>query len=699
MALTQRAKRASAGEIGEIPRIVNPARRETCRLDLHAYLVTYFPHSTGISPFGKDQRNMIDRLQRCILGGGRFVNAMPRGFAKSSIAENAILWATTYAHRQFTPIFSADSMAAIRINDSLKRELDSNELLAEDFPEICFPVRAIEGRTQRCRSQTYLGDPTFIDMGAGELVLPTLKLPEDWTAIGGPTSTNLVPNKSGGAIVLSYGITAASRGMKYKRPDGSNARPDFIMIDDPQTDESAGTDLQVGKRMDIIRRGILKTAGHFKRLAVIINGTVIAANDMIDQLLDPVRNPAWQGERVAMVKAWGPAHDTLWLRDYMRLRTTYDAAIMGDQTRAHGEATEFYRANRLVMDAGVEVSWSECYDHGTELSAVQHAYNLLIDDGADVFASECQNRPVAKIEGETDFRPIRREEMLKRLNNLPVGVVPLACNRISAFIDVQHTALYYVVGAFAEDFTGSIISYGCYPDPGRPIYNLRDLQRTLQDEAGTTTIEAAVKAGLKTLTDALMAREWRREDGVAMRVERCLIDSGDLTDTINEFCRTCAFAGSVMASRGYGITAGKTPMEDKKIDQTWRRGHGWIIRPTANKAQRYVQIDVNEWKTFFHQRLHVKVGDPSALTLYGREHEHDHRQIAAHWSSEYCNKTEGLGRTVYEWALRPNDENHLLDCTVGCLVAASILGCTLGGKKPERSKPRYVSMSKILGQS
>ena len=54
--------------------------------------------------------------------------------------------------------------------------------------------------------------------------------------------------------------------------------------------------------------------------------------------------------------------------------------------------------------------------------------------------------------------------------------------------------------------------------------------------------------------------------------------------------------------------------------------------------------------------------------------------------------TEGRGRKVDEWKLRPEShDNHWLDCTVGCAVAASMLGETLPcanlsrEKKPKRA--------------
>jgi hypothetical protein len=57
-----------------------------------------------------------------------------------------------------------------------------------------------------------------------------------------------------------------------------------------------------------------------------------------------------------------------------------------------------------------------------------------------------------------------------------------------------------------------------------------------------------------------------------------------------------------------------------------------------------------------------------------------HRLLAEHLTSEYRVRTEGRGRTVDEWKLRPErPDNHWLDCLVGCAVAASMDGAVLPG--------------------
>ena len=84
------------------------------------------------------------------------------------------------------------------------------------------------------------------------------------------------------------------------------------------------------------------------------------------------------------------------------------------------------------------------------------------------------------------------------------------------------------------------------------------------------------------------------------------------------------------------------------------------------------------------------MGDRGCLSLFGDKPDL-HRLFAEHITAEYRVKTEGRGRTVDEWKLRPEAaENHWLDCLVGCAVAASIQGAVLPGTdaKVVQRRPR-----------
>jgi hypothetical protein len=66
-------------------------------------------------------------------------------------------------------------------------------------------------------------------------------------------------------------------------------------------------------------------------------------------------------------------------------------------------------------------------------------------------------------------------------------------------------------------------------------------------------------------------------------------------------------------------------------------------------------------------------------------------------------RTAGRGREVNEWKLRPDrPDNHLLDCLVGCCVAASMLGVQLPDltvPPVERRKRKTVSFAAMQAQT
>jgi hypothetical protein len=679
-AIRSRNQTAAVADIGDIPAVADPERREACRLDLHRFLTTYFPASTGLSPFSEDHTRVIGRIQRCVLEGGLFVNAVYRGFAKTTISENAAIWATLYGHRRYVPVFGGEASLAEGNIESIKLELSENDLLYGDFPEACHAIRKLEGKPQRCASQTYQGQLTHIGWTADEIVFPS------------------IPDAPGaGAILTAKGITAASRGMKHKRADGTQQRPDFIIIDDPQTEESASSPVQIKKRLTVIRKSILKLGGHSRKLAVVMNATVIEPDDLVDQLLDQRLFPSWQGERIKMVRKFADVHETLWLNDYRQLRNTYDPDTLGDQQRAHREATAFYRANRAKMDAGCVVSWMHCFDHETELSAIQHAYNLLIDDGPEVFASECQNEPI-RVE-EANEASISAKDICAKTTGRSRGEIPATASHVVAFIDIQKNVLFWSVMAVGDDFSGEIVDYGTFPDQKRRYFGLADVKRTLQKETKTDSTEAAIYAGLDACVSMLMNRAWKREDGADLKPERIGIDAnwGESTDVVYQFCKQSPHAGLLLPCHGRFVGAMSKPFGEYHRKPGDRSGLNWRMPNVQGKRSvRYVLFDSNWWKSFLFSRLRVPMGGRGCLSLFGAEAE-EHQMFADHLLAERGEPVTAKGRTVTQWTMRQVGlDNHWLDCAVGCCVMGSISGASLSENTVQRIVKRHkVKLSEL----
>ena len=663
MARKSQEKSLEGRDIGDLPPVDDPERKEKCRLDFKLFCETYFPEVYQLK-WSDDHLRAIAKIQKSVLEGGLFALAMSRGSGKSSLTETAAIWAMLYGHREFVVLVGASESAALEMLDSIKTEFEVNEHIAADFPEVSYPIARLEGIANRCAGQLYKGERTRITWTANEIVLPT---------IAGAASS--------GVIVRVAGITGRIRGMKYKKPDGRTIRPEFVVIDDPQTSESADSVEQTRKRVRVLAGDILGLAGPGKKIAGIMPCTVIRPGDMAEQILDKTKHPEWNGERCKMIYQF-PRNDELWER-YADLRA--------DELRECGtfeRATEFYREHRAEMDEGAVVSWPDRYNYD-EISAIQHAMNLKLTDEA-AFWAEYQNEPLPEDLGTDEQLTV--DGIVNKLNGHAQRTVPVSANHVTMFIDVQKTLLFYVVCAWDDDFTGSVIDYGTWPDQRRRYFSLADANPTLQSKFPRAGLEGCLYGGLKSLTEEYLSREFTRDDGAAMKVEKCLIDAnwGQSTDVVYQFCRESAHANVIVPSHGKYIGASSKPMSEYKKAAGDRVGLNWRMPNIRGKrAVRHVVFDANYWKSFVASRLLMAVGDRGCLSLWGRSGE-THMLFAEHLTAEYRVKTEGRGRKVEEWKMRPEaKDNHWWDGAVGCAVAASMVGCVLAGTDAHaREKPK-----------
>jgi len=655
---------ASGRDIGAIPQAVDPQRKARAATDFRFFCETYFPQ-TFCLPWSDDHIKVIAKIEQAVLRGGLFAMAMPRGSSKTTLAETACIWAMLTGARQFVCLIGSDAGHARSMLESIKVEFETNEQLLEDYPEAVFPIHALERIHNRAKGQLCQGKHTRIVWTADEIVLPTI-----------PQS------QASGAIIRVAGIESRIRGMKYKRADGRALRPSLVVLDDPQTDESARSRPQTRARMDTLNGAILNLAGPGQKISGIMPCTVIRPGDMADEILDRDKHPAWQGERTKLVYAF-PDNQKLWDRY---------AEIRADSFRNDGdghEATAFYRRHRKQMDAGAAVAWPQRYNVD-ELSAIQHAMNLRLQDER-AFWAEYQNEPLPEDDGDTD--QLTADAIAAKTNGYPRSGVPVGASHLTMFIDVQGKLLFYAVVAWDEDFTGYVVDYGAYPDQQRRYFTLREAQKTLGRAAPGAGLEGSIYAGLERLTDDYLSRSWRRDDGADLRIERCLIDAnwGQSTDVVYQFCRQSSHAALVMPSHGRYVGASSVPFSEYKRKRGERVGHHWRIPNVQGRRQvRHVLIDTNYWKSFVHARLSVAMGDPGCLSLFGRQGS-EHQLLAEHLTAEYRVRTEARGRTVDEWKLRPGGrDNHWFDCLVGTAVAASIQGAALASveSRTDRSRQR-----------
>ena len=420
-------------------------------------IASYFPMTFHLK-WSPDHVKVIHKIEQAVVHGGLFALAMARGSGKSSIAEVACIWSVLYGHREFVCLIGSDEGHACDMLESIKTELDSNDLLLADFPEVCFPIQALDGISNRANGQLFKGSRTHIGWTAKEIVLPTI-----------------ADSPASGAIIKVAGITGRIRGLKYKRPDGRSVRPSLVILDDPQTDDSARSLSQCANRESILAGAVLGLAGPGKKISGIMPCTVIRPGDMADNILDRDKHPEWNGERTRMVYSF-PKNESMWQR-YAEIRA--EGLRKGD---GGASATEYYHQNKEAMDEGSVVGWPERFNYD-ELSAIQHAMNLRLQDEAAFFA-EYQNEPLPTktiTEGV-----LSADEISRKINRMERGVLSIGCNHLTAFIDIQQKLLFYMVVGWEDDFTGYVVDYGSYPDQKRSYFTLRDARLTLSASAEGT---------------------------------------------------------------------------------------------------------------------------------------------------------------------------------------------------------------------
>jgi hypothetical protein len=666
----RRKQSANAQEIGPLPPVADPARRARCIISLQAFCETYFAPLFDLA-WSANHIRAIEKLEHAIRFGDLFALAMPRGSGKTSIARAASLWAILGGYRRFVVYIACNGGKAEESIDAVKMFVRANQDLYADFAPELHGFWKLENQSRRCDGQKCDGEPTNIGWGKDEITFPSVP--------GGSAN---------GAVIAAFGIDSGNiLGTQKVLSDGQTViRPDFAIIDDPQTAESSKSQPQIADRLNIITADVLGMAGPNVRISAAVLCTVKRQNDLAERLLDRKQSPDWRGERMRLMDSM-PTNMDLWDR-YKEIKD--DCAAREVEC---DEATEFYRANREAMGEGAVPTWPERFAPG-QISAVQYAMDFYYRS-QPAFYSEMQNAPMAT-ETSSTMR-LTPNEICERVNGAERGEVRQEGTMLTAFIDVQQSCLWYCVAWFDQDFNGGAVDYGVFPEQGRSYFTLNDVQlggKTLQAEyPNAAGLDGQLYGGLEDLTKQLLGREWQRRDGTKLRIERCLVDAnwGLSTKIVKRFCRQSQFSAILVPSHGRYVGATSTPFDQYAKKTGEKVGQGWRMpKPDDPRDPRHIAWDTNFYKSFFHARMSTAMGDPGGFTLFGKkETASTHRMFADHCAAEFSVRVAAKGKEVDEWQEKPGVDNHWFDCVVGCMVAASERGAMLkaAGELKKAARP------------
>jgi hypothetical protein len=606
-------------------------------------------------PWSRDHLRVLAKIEAAIRDGGLFALAMPRGEGKSTILKWVCLYILLTGRRKYVVIIAATGEMGQVLVEFCRQQITESDSLHEHYPHVTEYARKTDGKAIKARFQLRAdGKSSGIEWSKSTLVFPEVLHP----ATGEPYPSN-------GAILEGHGLTGAIRGKWKDTKTGKVLRPDFVLLDDPQTRESGESDSQCDQRERIITGDVLGLAGPKKRIAAVMPCTVIRKGDLAHRFLDHAKHPEWQGETCRLVDRWPDAQETLWAR-YAEI---YKDAV--GEGRGMGEATEYYLANREAMDAGASVSSDHRIRDG-EASALQTAENLLLETGKQFWA-EYQNEPLEEGAGTLLYR-LSEDIIASRTDKTraPYAVPDWSLLRVaSTDLNPSYGFSSAVVG-FGRDQTAGVLWYGIHK---------------------TSIGEDIPEAEFHRLLFAALVAHGKEIAALPCRPDVWHIDAAgkqfpDVLRFVAECQRLCgiqAFAAVGTARekyRPFGKAVVGLPREycHMRSDMVDGRRRIWIAR----HKDYWLEVSQRAWLG--------EIGSPGSLSLFAGHHGEFAAQVARY---KLMGKGNVGGEMQWNWHTAPGPHDYA-DVVAQAYAAAAWQGIGTGGQQVKPKK--YVEVRKCKVQ-
>jgi len=624
----KRQERSEAARI-IIPECKNPKRREQCLEDPERFMRTYFPDRYRLA-FERDHHFIIDAVVSIAEKGGRQAVAASRGRGKSETVKGLLPYIALRGLSRFQLAIAATTDLAGRLYQDFKRKFATNNLLLEDFPEVCWPIRCLEGAPQRAAKQHIDGQLTRIVWTSDYISFPYVP--------GSPY---------GGVKMTYYGLDAAFRGINI---DGD--RPSFVLIDDPETKESAKSQMQIEDRENILDRDISGLVSQDGVMGIAVLTTTQNSYCLSAKLTDPKIKPAYNGKRFGLIESW-PVNLELW-DEYIAVRRANQES--GDKYGLG--AVEFYVNHREAMNLGVKMITDHVNqiedDNGnpTIRSAIQQAFNKIADTSLQAFKTEYQNDPDP--EEAPDTTGLTAGRVASRISGLTQGQYHTDTEVVTVGLDIGKYYSHWCKVAWHGNAIGNIVDYGVMETPG---------MMTATDS----------KAVMAALLPALL--QFRTDISADGRLDFCLVDSGDYGDAVYEFVRQ---VGGTPFAAAKGWDSGrfrqpKEPTNDKRPFQECFASH------QPQERLWLYNVHTEHWKQWLQERFVTATFNESqqfndgSLSLYAAPDDRKrHLAFSHHIVAEERRDTFVQGKGIVRKWLTLSKNNHYLDA---CALACAAAGC------------------------
>ncbi len=415
--------------------IKNPLRRRQCKENFMLHCLTY--HADIFFDPVDFHREMCADLQALILSPGhkRMARAAPRGSGKTTLAVLATEWAICHGHKRCIVWFCINEAKATERANMLQGQLLINGLLADDFPEICGPLK-VEGQT-------------------------------DWVSNG--------KRLSNGAWTLWRSIDGGNLGTLL-----DFMRPDFILLDDVEdvsTIRKTGANTQsvtAQKRFDRIDKEICFLPERGKGSILLVT-TIRSRGCLSDGYTDPETKAAWGGKVYSAIDF---GTDEFLASDAGKLRDTHwnrFLALCGSKDAGKEPVdSELMDGVPAAQQLGIPLSKFDAFEtkekrairyfakhekqmreNITELDPVRipiwDFYWQVGSDsrGKEIVWSELQNKPLD--DPFTKQMRFTEKKLWTHQNNLPIGEIKSGHKLIFCAVVVGTDFIHYEVKSCSDD--------------------------------------------------------------------------------------------------------------------------------------------------------------------------------------------------------------------------------------------------------
>lgn len=380
-------------ELDEALSKINWERRNNAEADIITWIKTY---CIGVfldeppSPIGE---LIIREMYECVCNNALvrpYMICMARGGGKTSYTECLLMYVMSTGKSKFPVIISNNVDAARNIlNDTFRIIMDPDTPFSQDYPNVCLPFQITNGSFRR--RQTYKGRTTDIVKNTSMICFARL-FKEDGTEFN-----------TSGSCIYTRGITSGLRGMKR-----NTLRPTLVLLDDIQDSESASSEEQVGKLLDIINKDVMNLGGKGK-IAVLQTATPICDGDLVQRIRE---DKNWKVTVWPAIIEWpkdmvDKPDSGMWHR-YFQM---YDAENSKDGN--HEKSLKFYEKHQKSMDKGARVMnpnrFLKSDGHISALQALLEKRHII---GESAFSSEYQ-MSVKQVSIEVSITP---KDVVSKIN-------------------------------------------------------------------------------------------------------------------------------------------------------------------------------------------------------------------------------------------------------------------------------------------